>query len=174
MSKEAERVRLNDLCQIHQPSQFDGQPSGRRRTAMIWSPAFADAMQVADRADPAHPRGDARHFPGTPGSPTQNRLEAAKFGHVESPSATLPSSPSSIVIFRVTFNPRHRIDHDSLAHEDGLEESGILSLAGMTAGRYLIFSPEFDVPRPRGAGSPASKLLQHRMRMRGAGGEAAR
>ena len=87
--EEAQRVRLDDLAEVHQPAQL----LGRRRDAhgQDCVAGLGRGQQVADRADAADARGDARPSPQN-GRPSQNFSKPRNSTTWNRASATWPAS----------------------------------------------------------------------------------
>ena len=77
--KEAQRVALDDLAEVHQPAELVG--GGRDVDGHDGVAGLGRGEQMADGADAADARGDAGHF--AVGPAFAEFLEAAEFHDVE-------------------------------------------------------------------------------------------
>ncbi len=108
--KEAQRVRLDDLTAMHDFPQLH---CGRRdRHAHDRLARLGRGDQVADRANPADPRGDRGHLIEWPAF--HEFFEAAQLGDVEEGFRDLAVIVEMNADLRVTFDPRDRVDDDGL------------------------------------------------------------
>ena len=104
--EEAQRVRLNELCVMQQRTQH---PRGRRDVDRRDGVAGLGRGQlVADRADSADARGDARHLVERP--PLDEFLEAAHLGDVELGVGHAARVVQEDRDLGVAFDAAHRVD----------------------------------------------------------------
>jgi hypothetical protein len=110
--EEAQRVRLDDLRQVHQPPQRLGRRRDGHGQDLV--ARLGRGQQVADRADAADPRRQAGHLEERPAF--AELLEAAELRHMELRVGDLPGVVELDGDLGVAFDPRHRVDHDPLCH----------------------------------------------------------
>ncbi len=139
--EERQRVRLDDLAQVHEPAELvGGRRDGHREDLVA---RLGRGQQVADRADPADPGRDPGHLPERP--PLAELLEAPELGDVEAGVAHLAGVVELDRDLGVALDPRHGVDQDLLCH----------------GSRTFFLSAELEVGSRELGGMLADELLEH-------------
>ena len=114
--EEAQRVRLDDLPQVHQATELLGRLGDLHREDDVTG--LRRGHQVAHGADPTDPRRDAGHLPEGP--TLAELLEATELSHVEPRVRHVPLVVEVDRDLGMALDPRDRIDHDPLTRHDRL------------------------------------------------------
>ena len=110
--EKAQGMGLDDLAQVHQAAQFFG--AGRDLDGEDRVARLGGGQQMADRADAAHARSDAGHFPEGP--PLAKPLETAKLGHMKPGVRHIARIIQVDGDLGVSFNPGDGVNYYPFSH----------------------------------------------------------
>jgi hypothetical protein len=110
--EERQRVRLQDLAEVHHPAQAPG--GGRRLDGQDRVAGLGAGQDVRDRADAAGAGGQGRHLEH--GAAAAEGLEAAELGDVEAGVLDAAVVVQADGDLGVALDAGHGIDEDGLGH----------------------------------------------------------